>query len=43
MPWTRGSGHERHVTLVAKGKGTLTVKVGSCRVGYKSVNVEVGS
>jgi len=43
MPWTRGSGHERHVTLVAKGKGTLTVTVGSCRVGYKSVNVEVGS
>jgi hypothetical protein len=43
MPWTRGSGHERHVTLVAKGKGTLTVKVGSCRVGYKKVDVEVGA
>jgi hypothetical protein len=42
MPWTRGSGHERHVTLVAEGKGTLSVKVGSCRVGYKTVDVQVG-
>jgi zinc carboxypeptidase len=42
MPWTRGNGHERHVTLVAEGKGTLSIKVGSCRVGYKTVDVEVG-
>jgi len=39
MPWTRGNAHERYVTLVAKGKGTLEVKVGSCRVGYRTVNV----
>ena len=42
MPWTRGNAHERYVTLVAKGKGTLAVKVGSCRVGYRTVNVTVG-
>jgi hypothetical protein len=42
MPWTRGNGHERYVTLVAKGKGTLAVKVGSCRVGYVTVEVAVG-
>jgi hypothetical protein len=42
MPWTRGNPHERYVTLVAKGKGTLSVKVGSCRVGYVTVDVAVG-
>jgi hypothetical protein len=42
MPWTRGNGHERFVTLVAEGKGTLQVKVGSCRVGYQTVDVGVG-
>lgn len=42
MPWTRGNGHERFVTLVAEGKGTLQVRVGSCRVGYRSVEVAVG-
>ena len=42
MPWTRGNPHERFVTLVAEGKGKLAVKVGSCRVGYRTVEVEVG-
>ena len=42
MPWTRGNGHERFVTLVAEGRGTLSVKVGSCRVGYRTVDVAVG-
>jgi hypothetical protein len=42
MPWTRGNPHERYVTLVAKGKGMLSVKVGSCRVGYVTVDVAVG-
>jgi len=42
MPWTRGSGHERFVTLVAEGKGTLRVKVGSCRVGYQVLDVAIG-
>jgi hypothetical protein len=42
MPWTRGNVHEKFVTLVAEGRGTLTVKVGSCRVGYLSLDVSVG-
>ena len=42
MPWTRGNGHERFVTLVAEGKGMLQVKVGSCRVGYQTLDVAVG-
>jgi hypothetical protein len=41
MPWTRGNEHERFVTLVAEGKGTLRVKVGSCRVGYRALDVAV--
>ena len=40
-PWTRGNIHEKHVTLVAEGRGTLRVRVGSCRVGYRTVEVEV--
>jgi hypothetical protein len=42
MPWTRGNGHERFVTLVAEGKGTLKVRVGSCRVGYQTLDVAIG-
>jgi hypothetical protein len=41
-PWTRGNRHERFVTLVAEGRGTLRLKVGSCRVGYQTVDVAVG-
>jgi hypothetical protein len=41
-PWTRGNGHERFVTLVTQGQGKLSVKVGSCRVGYRGVDVDVG-
>ncbi len=41
-PWTRGSVHEKHVTLVAEGKGRLVVKVGSCRVGYRKLPIDVG-
>ena len=41
MPWTRGSAHERFVTLVVEGKGTLSATVGSCRVGYLTVDVEI--
>ncbi|HYC37920.1 MAG TPA: M14 family metallopeptidase [Usitatibacter sp.] len=40
-PWTRGSVHERFVTLVARGKGKLTLRVGSCRVGHRSLVIEV--
>jgi hypothetical protein len=42
FPWTRGNVHERFVTLVVEGKGMLAVKVGSCRVGFQSVEVEIG-
>ena len=42
MPWTRGNAHEKYVTLVAEGRGTLKVEVGSCRVGYLAVDVAVG-
>ncbi|MGE5617026.1 MAG: peptidase M14, partial [Bacillota bacterium] len=40
-PWTRGSIHERFVTLVAEGKGRVNVRVGSCRVGYKTLAIDV--
>jgi len=42
MPWTRGNGHERFVTLLVEGRGTLRVTVGSCRVGHQSLDIEVG-
>jgi Zinc carboxypeptidase len=41
-PWTRGNGHERFVTIVTQGSGRLQVKVGSCRVGYRTVAVDLG-
>jgi hypothetical protein len=40
-PWTRGNIHEKFVTLVAEGRGRLRLKVGSCRVGYKSFDVVI--
>ncbi len=40
-PWTRGNGHERFVTLVATGSGTVHVEVGSCRVGVHRLVVDV--
>ena len=41
-PWTRGNGHERFVSLVTEGSGKLRVKVGSCRVGYVTLELDVG-
>ncbi len=41
-PWTRGNVHEKFVTLVAEGRGTLKVRVGSCRVGYRELEIDVG-
>jgi hypothetical protein len=40
-PWTRGNGHERFVTLLVQGTGTLHVQVGSCRVGQVTLSVPV--
>ena len=41
-PWTRGNVHERYVTLVTEGKGKLKVRVGSIRVGHRTLEIEVG-
>ncbi len=41
-PWTRGNVHEKMATLIVRGKGKLTVKVGSCRVGFKTLEIDVG-
>jgi len=40
-PWTRGNGHERFVTLLTQGVGTVHVQVGSCRVGEIALAVPV--
>jgi len=40
-PWTRGNGHERFVTIIAAGTGTVQVEVGSCRVGTQILTVNV--
>ncbi|MGZ5031889.1 MAG: M14 family metallopeptidase [Usitatibacter sp.] len=40
-PWTRGNVHEKFVTLVAEGRGKINVKVGSCRVGYRTLEIAV--
>ena len=41
-PWTRGNAHERFLTLVVQGSGTLRVRVDSCRVGATTVDLAVG-
>ncbi len=41
-PWTRGNGHERFVTLLTRGQGTVNIEVGSCRVGFQTLRVAVG-
>lgn len=40
-PWTRGNVHEKFATLVVEGRGTLTVNVGSCRVGTTRVEIAI--
>ena len=40
-PWTRGNAHERVVSLVATGTGTIHIEVGSCRVGLQTLAVKV--
>jgi hypothetical protein len=39
FPWTRGNVHERFMTLVVEGKGTVKVRVGSARVGFRTVEL----
>ncbi len=40
-PWTRGNGHERFVSLVTAGSGSLRVQLGSCRVGTFTLDIGV--
>jgi hypothetical protein len=41
FPWTRGNVNERFVTLVVQGRGTLKVRVGSVRVGYRTLAIDI--
>ena len=41
-PWTRGNGHERFVTLVTEGQGRLELTLGSCRVGWQTLVLDLG-
>jgi hypothetical protein len=41
FPWTRGNVHERFVTLVVEGKGKLKLRIGSARVGFRTLTVDV--
>jgi hypothetical protein len=41
FPWTRGNVHERFVSVVVEGRGKLKVRVGSARVGMRTVEVTV--
>jgi Zinc carboxypeptidase len=40
-PWTRGNGHERFVTLVTSGVGSVQVELASCRVGVQRLVVDL--
>jgi hypothetical protein len=40
-PWTRGNSHEHFVTLVFTGKGLVKLKVGSARVGFQEVAIDL--
>jgi len=40
-PWTRGNAHERFVTLVVAGSGTLHLELSSCRVGVQTLAVDI--
>ena len=41
FPWTRGNAHEKFVTLVVRGRGTLRVRVGSVRVGQRTLELRI--
>lgn len=41
-PWTRGNGNERFVSLVLSGRGDVTLRVGSARVGFQTLVLDLG-
>jgi hypothetical protein len=40
-PWTRGNGNERFVTVVTRGAGRVQAELSSCRVGTRSLAINV--
>jgi hypothetical protein len=42
-PWTRGNSHEKFVTLVFSGRGRARIKVGSARVGFQHLDLDLGA
>ena len=40
-PWTRGNSHERFVTLLTQGAGSVHVELGSCRLGVQTLVLQV--
>ncbi|MBE7941607.1 MULTISPECIES: M14 family metallopeptidase [Ramlibacter] len=41
-PWTRGNAHERFVTLVLAGRGSAQLRIGSARVGFQTLSLDLG-
>jgi hypothetical protein len=41
FPWTRGNVQEKFATLVVRGQGRVRVKVGSVRVGYRTLELAI--
>ena len=41
-PWTRGNGHERFVSIVAEGQGSLEIELGNVRVGQQRLVLSIG-
>ncbi len=40
-PWTRGNGHERILSVVVQGSGRLELELGSCRVGWQTLVLDL--
>jgi len=41
MPWTNGNAREKTVSMVFSGRGTLQLRVGSCRVGWQTLSLTI--
>ena len=42
VPWTSGSVSTRQIPIVVRGRGTVRVRVGNCRVGWYECSVKLG-